>query len=72
MTKYENNGSSSGIVSYKIKSKKIIVEFTGGNRYTYSNKGAGKDNVKQMKILAIEGKGLNSFISRNVKDKYDR
>ena len=40
--------------------------------YTYSYKSAGVENVEQMKKLARQGYGLNSFINKNVKYDYER
>ncbi|WP_199669333.1 hypothetical protein [Coprococcus sp. AF16-5] len=49
------------------------VLFYGTPRvYRYSYKSAGVENVENMKVLAEQGYGLNSFINRYVKYKYER
>lgn len=53
-----------------IGSDSITVQFNSGATYFYTYQSAGSSNVEQMKSLAIMGKGLNSFISRIVKNKY--
>ncbi len=70
MTKYENNGGDSGIRSYEIQSDGIVIEFTTGAIYLYTNASAGALNIAEMKKLAILGSGLNSFIMKNVRTKY--
>lgn len=47
------------------------VLFYGTPRvYRYSYKSAGVENVENMKVLAEQGYGLNSFINIYVKYKY--
>lgn len=70
MDKYKNLGGSSGVLSYEIGSDSITVQFNSGATYFYTYQSAGNSNIEQMKSLAITGKGLNSFISRIVKNKY--
>jgi hypothetical protein len=40
--------------------------------YRYSNQSAGSANVREMKTLAIAGKGLGTFIDTKVKDLFAR
>lgn len=71
MEKYANRNGGSGISSYEIGSDYIRVRFSSGSIYTYSHNKAGQSHVENMKNLAINGSGLNSYINTNVKFKYD-
>ncbi len=74
MTPYKNNGGDSGIVAYGMESDSITVEFKAGRHrfYLYTNQSAGSSNIEQMKALATEGEGLNSFIKRHANTRYAR
>lgn len=77
MTKYQNNSGESGIVSYQIYEDSITVEFeqnskNGHRFYSYTYTSAGKTNIEEMKKLAIQGSGLNSYINLYVKKDYAR
>lgn len=51
----------------------VIVTFTiigDGMKYVYNYQSVGRENIEQMKKLAVAGEGLNSFIMRNIKWKY--
>ena len=69
---YKNLDGNSSVRAFLIGDKYIEVQFNNGSIYRYSYKSAGIANVEQMKRMAIQGRGLNSFIMRNVKDKYER
>ena len=71
MERYRNSGGDSGVSAYEIGSDYIRVRFDTGNTYQYSYKKAGQRNVEAMKILAIRGSGLNSYINTNVRKLYD-
>lgn len=73
MEQYRNYGGGSNVKSYSIGDTYIKVSFNKSTRvYTYSYKSAGVENVEQMKKLARQGYGLNSFINKNVKYDYER
>lgn len=72
METYGNAGGDSGISAYEIGADYVSVQFSNtGKVYTYSYGRAGKSHVDQMKILARNGSGLNSYIMRNVKSLFD-
>lgn len=73
MEKYLNRNGDSGVFGYEIGGSYIRVAFFGNSKiYTYSYSGkAGRMHVDNMKSLAIAGAGLNSYINRYVKFKYD-
>ncbi len=73
MVRYANLNGDSGVSSYQIGTDYIWVGFiktTDVYEYTYES--AGEANVEMMKILAINGRGLCSFIQRNVRKSYSR
>jgi len=72
MEKYLNLNGDSGVDSYEIGSDFIKVLFLKTSYlYTYSYRKAGKFHVDNMKILAEKGRGLNSYINKNVYKLYD-
>lgn len=72
MERYRNAGGDSGVYAYEIGPDYITVMFSGTSRtYTYSYTKAGSSHVEQMKILARNGSGLNSYINKYVKHLYD-
>jgi hypothetical protein len=72
--RYKNLGGDSGVVSYQNGHDRITVVFESGtdHHYLYTYASAGLSNIEQMKSLATQGQGLNSFINRNVKHDYER
>jgi hypothetical protein len=72
MQRYKNLGGESGVVAYDIDAGQIIVQFRNGDRYLYTEDSAGAANVARMQALARAGRGLSSFISQHVHDRYER
>jgi hypothetical protein len=73
MEKYANLSRSSAVESYEISDTFIKVKFYKENKlYKYSYVSAGKENIENMKILAINGRGLNSYINKYVRVLYER
>jgi hypothetical protein len=73
MERYRNTGGDSGVYAYEIGFDYISVQFSGTYRiYIYSYRKAGSTHVENMKQLACNGNGLNSYINRHVKNLYDR
>ena len=70
MTRYSNKGGDSGISAYEILDDGIIVQFSTGSTYLYTYASAGSVKIEKMKVLAIRGEGLNSFIMTNAKTSY--
>jgi len=67
---YKNLSGDSGVRAYELSSDSITVEFSDGAVYRYTYQSAGRENIEQMKKLAVAGKWLNGFISREVKERY--
>lgn len=72
MKRYHNRSGNSGVVAYEAGESFIRIRFAEGALYTYSYRSAGKAKVEKMKALAREGQGLATYISRYVKDAYEK
>jgi hypothetical protein len=70
MKKYLNKEGHSGVTGYEIDPAGILVEFNHDAVYLYTYESAGREAIKMMKTLAEDGRGLSTYISRNVKDNY--
>ena len=65
MTRYKNLSGKSGVVAYAIGADFVDVQFKGRDEvYRYSERSAGEEQVKAMKIYAVTGRGLSTFISQ--------
>lgn len=74
MTPYLNLSGQSNVIAYEVTEDAIHVLFKSGaqRNYLYNNVRPGADVVNNMKQLAQQGRGLNSYISRFVKSNYAR
>jgi len=74
VTPYKNLGGDSCVLEFEITEDAIQVVFASGRcrNYLYEARRPGKAFVDQMKVLALQGRGLNSFISTVVKANYTR
>ena len=72
MERYQDFSGESGVMGYEIGADHIRVWFRGGNSYRYSHAGAGRQHVDHMKTLAAARRGLGTYISQHVHDRYDR
>jgi len=72
MEKYRNLNGNSGVTGYEIYDIGIRVEFSHDTIYNYTYASAGKRVIERMKKLAAAGKGLSTYISRYVKEKFDK
>lgn len=72
MTPYLNLNGDSNIISYEVTATSIHVVFASGKwrNYLYDATKPGLAIVSQMKTLATQGHGLNSFISKSVRTNY--
>jgi hypothetical protein len=70
MVRYKNLDGHSGVLAYEVGRDFIKVQFAGGVVYLYTNKITGRGDVEHMKVLAVRGRGLSTFISTTVKDRY--
>jgi hypothetical protein len=72
MERYKNLGGDSGVAAYELAATSITVQFHDGAVYLYTDASAGRDAIQTMKELAIAGQGLNEYINRYVRKKYER
>ena len=70
MKRYANLAGNSPITAYEITDDSITIEFNLAHTYLYTYNSAGKKNIEQMKNLAMAGRGLSTFISKVVKERY--
>lgn len=71
MQRYKNLGGNSNVAGYSISDNYIDVQFRDGKIYRYSYQSAGMVKVEEMKRLALQGFGLNSYIMRKAKMDYE-
>lgn len=70
MTPYKNSSGSSGVRAFSVSDDSITVEFEDGGTYRYTTDSAGEGHIAQMQRLALAGRGLCTYISRNVRHRY--
>ncbi|WP_243324177.1 hypothetical protein [Geothrix sp. SG200] len=64
----------SGVEAFQIGEEFIKIRFRNKRVYTYSTKRIHPSKIDQMKALASEGRGLNTFVNQNpdVRHGFDR
>lgn len=74
MTPYKNINGNSNVEAYEIDGDSITIKFMSGRwrNYLYSSQRPGTAVVKKMKALALQGYGLNSYISTTVRTSFER
>lgn len=73
MIPYANLSGKSGVVEYEIGGDFIKLRFASSTTiYVYDHSIPGSFHVGQMKQLAIDGRGLSTYVSQNVKKDYSR
>lgn len=70
MKEYKNLSGESGISAYEIGEDYIRVEFRDKDVYLYTNESTGAEDIAAMKRLAESGRGLNTYISQNVRQRF--
>jgi len=71
MQTYRNLSGVSGVAAYEIGSDYIKVEFKDGMTYVYTHRSAGEQKIEEMKKLALNGSGLNTYINKYAKHDYE-
>ena len=69
LTPYGNGNGNSGIIGYEIGDGWMEIEYANGGIYTYTEANIGEVNFLKMKVLALEGSGLNAFINKEVRGR---
>jgi len=70
MIPYEDSSRGSGVAAYATGNDFIAVRFKSGGVYVYDYRTPGSLAVEKMKQLAGRGRGLSTYISREVKENY--
>ena len=65
MQRYANRGGDSGIEAFRIEPNGICIQYIKNGTYTYTVDKLGSDHIGNMKRLALEGEGLNGYITKN-------
>jgi len=63
--RYRNWSGTSGVRTFELGEDFIVLEWDGGKPYRYTYDSVGKENVEEMKRLALKGSYLNAFINRH-------
>lgn len=69
---YRNLGGNSNVAGFQIGHEYIVVQFKDRSSYLYTYSSTGVHEIERMKILAHQGRGLNSYISRIIRKRYAR
>ena len=72
MVLYKNLSGDSKVVRYQIAKDSMTIRFADCSVYRYTNQSADPATIGKMKTLALAGKGLGTFISENLKDRFSR
>ncbi len=72
MKRYRNLSGDSGVAAYQAGQGFILVRFVGGETYAYTDQATGPEHVRNMQQLAEAGRGLSTYISRFVRERYAR
>lgn len=70
--RYKNLSKNSTVARYEIRKDMMTIRFADDTVYNYTNQSAGPENIEKMKALATAGKGLGTFITANLKDRFLR
>lgn len=70
MQAYEDTAHASGVSAYETGDDFIVVRFKSGEVYVYDYRSAGRVVVEKMKRLALGGRGLSTYLSREVRKNY--
>ncbi|MBC7937089.1 MAG: hypothetical protein H7Y86_17200 [Rhizobacter sp.] len=60
-----STGKPSGVKGYEYGNDFITLYFTSGAVYSYTCGSCGSDHIENMKILADEQSGLNTYVTKN-------
>jgi len=66
----QDSGQDSGVQSFALLTDGILIRFRGDDVYLYDHDRPGATHVKAMRILALQGSGLSTYISRHVRERY--
>ena len=70
MQPYKNSGNLSWISAFETGDDYIKIQFVDGVIHLYTISSVGSEHLQKMKELAILGKGLHSYIDKQVRNLY--
>ncbi|BBJ98579.1 hypothetical protein Xcc1_43090 [Xanthomonas campestris pv. campestris] len=70
LQRYGNRDGDSGVVAYAVTTGAIAVQFRSGETYVYTDASAGAEAIATMQRLAADGRGLSTYISQYVRERY--
>jgi hypothetical protein len=70
MKRYVHREGESGVAAYDTGPRSITIQFTDGKIYRYTYAKPGAHHVEAMKELAVEGKGLATYINQHIRGDY--
>lgn len=68
---YKNVGGKSPILKFELEKDAVNLRYASA-AFRYTNQSAGPANIAKMKTLALAGKGLDTFVQANLKDRFER
>jgi hypothetical protein len=71
MQPYANLSGESPILNVELRPDAVVVEFRDKPPYVYSHASAGALHIERMKLLALAGRGLSTYISQHVHSLYE-
>jgi hypothetical protein len=70
MRRYRNLSGQSGVWAFAIGEGSVTVRFSTGATYLYNEAVTGADAIAEMTRLAEAGRGLATYITQHVQDRY--
>ncbi len=68
---YQDLNGNSGVSAFELGPGYIRVRFSQGTEYLYTAESAGAQHIAAMQQLAVDGRGLSTYISKCVKNNYE-
>lgn len=72
MRRYRDGQGDSGVLAFEVHEDAIDIRFKDGGVYRYSARQPGAAHVARMRLLALAGAGLNTYINQQVRERYER
>ena len=70
LQRYASASGMAGVQAFALLPGGILIQFRSGEAYLYDEVQPGQEHVVRMQQLARQGRGLSTYISRHVQDRY--
>ncbi|SAL68589.1 hypothetical protein AWB69_08048 [Caballeronia udeis] len=70
MQRYDDPDENSTVIGYEIFQEAIRVYFRDGSAYLYNYFTPRPEKVERLKLLAVAGDGLHTYIAQAVRHRY--